>query len=133
MEGILACGTDGEKPLIDGFKRNFCLAIMLRCSKHMKKNIEKILDDRKYSPFVKREFLRGIFGYQNGETKYSGLMDRGSDKDFSKKLPNLKRKWDAIDTTNCSNTFHECFVKFKLNLWLLSLVTYVLPRKISEI
>ena len=34
----------------------------------MKKNIEKTLDDRKYSPLVKREILRDIFGYQDGET-----------------------------------------------------------------
>ena len=27
LEGILACGIDGEKPLIDGFKREFLLDI----------------------------------------------------------------------------------------------------------
>ena len=60
LEGVLACGTDGEKPLIDSFKRNFRWAMTLRCSIHMKKNIEKTLDDRKYSPLVKREILRDI-------------------------------------------------------------------------
>ena len=43
---------------------------MLRCSIRIKKNIKKILDDRKYSPFVKREFLLDIFGYQEGDTEY---------------------------------------------------------------
>ena len=73
LEGILACGIDGEKPLIDGFKQNIHCAIMLRCSIHMKKNIVKILDGRKYSPLVKREFLLDIYGYQDGETKYASL------------------------------------------------------------
>ena len=70
LEGILACSTEGEKPLINDFKRHFCWAIMLRCSIRIKKNIKKILDDRKYSPFVKREFLLDIFGYQEGDTEY---------------------------------------------------------------
>ena len=54
---------------------------MLRCSIYIKKNIKKILDDRKYSPFVKREFLHDIFGYQEGDTKYAGLMDSVSEED----------------------------------------------------
>ena len=133
LEGILACGTDGEKPLIDGFKQKFCWAIILRCSIHMKKNIEKTHDDRKYSPFVKRKFLRDIFGYQDGETKYAGLMDSASEENFDKKLPNLKRRWDEIDCANCSNTFYEWFFKFKVILCFVSLVTHVLfSRKITE-
>ena len=129
LERILACGTDGEKPLIDGFKRNFCWAITLRCSIHMKKNIEKTLDDRKCSPLVKQEILRDIFGYQDGETKYAGLMDSASEEDFNKKLPNLKRRWDEIDGANCSNTFYEWFVKCKVIVCLLFLVTHILSRK----
>ena len=31
LEGIIACGTDGEKALIAGFKRNFRFALFLRC------------------------------------------------------------------------------------------------------
>ena len=92
---------------------------MLRCSIH--------------SPFVKREFLRHIFGYQDGETKYTGLMDSASGEDFDKKLSNLKRRWDEIDGANCSNTFYEWFVKFKVILCLLFLVTHALSRKISDI
>ena len=99
----------------------------------MKKNIEKTHDDRKYSPFVKRKFLRDIFGYQDGETKYAGLMDSASEENFDKKLPNLKRRWDEIDCANCSNTFYECFFKFKVILCFVSLVTHVLfSRKIPE-
>ena len=87
LEAILACGSDGEKPLIDGFKRNFPWAIMLRCSIHMKKNIEETLNDKKYTPFVKQEFLRDIFGYQDGETKYdAGLMGSASEENYDKKI-----------------------------------------------
>ena len=66
-------------------------------------SIKKILDDRKYSPFGEREFLREIFGYQDGETKYVGLMDSASEEDFNKKLPNPKSWWDETDGANNSN------------------------------
>ena len=99
----------------------------------MKKNIEKTLDDRKYSPLVKRAFLRDIFGYQDSETKYAGLIDSASEEDFDKKLSNLKRRWDEIDGANCSNTLCEWFVKCKVIVCLLFLVTDVLPRKKFEL
>ena len=99
----------------------------------MKKNIEKTLDDKKYSPLAKREILRDIFGYQDDETKYAGLMDSASEEDFNKKLSNLKRRWDEIDGANCSNTFYEWFVQCKVIVCLLFLVTHILSRKKFEI
>ncbi len=41
LEGILACGTDGEKALIDGLKKSFRFAVFLRCFLHMKDNIKR--------------------------------------------------------------------------------------------
>lgn len=46
LEGILACGTDGERALIDGFKRNLRFAIFLRCFLHLKDNIKRELTSR---------------------------------------------------------------------------------------
>eukprot|EP00794_Sanderia_malayensis_P006409 gene6409-7140_t len=36
LEAIIACGTDGEKAIMDGCKRNFPFAIFLRCFIHFK-------------------------------------------------------------------------------------------------
>ena len=46
ISALLACGTDGEKAVADGFKKNVPYAIFLRCFIHYKKIIEekKIVD-----------------------------------------------------------------------------------------
>lgn len=49
FEGILACGTDGEKALIDGFKRNFRFVIFLRCFIYFKDNIKREFSDREFN------------------------------------------------------------------------------------
>ena len=46
LEGILACGTDGEKALIEGFQRNQRFAVFLRCFLHFKDNIKRELTER---------------------------------------------------------------------------------------
>ena len=40
LDALLACGTDGEKTLIDGFQRNFRFATFLHCFIHFKGNIK---------------------------------------------------------------------------------------------
>ena len=40
LEGVLACGTDGEKALIDGLKHNFRFALFLWCFIHFKDNVQ---------------------------------------------------------------------------------------------
>ena len=46
ISALLACGTDGEEAVVDGFKRNVRYAIFLRCFTHYKKNIEEHLVNR---------------------------------------------------------------------------------------
>ena len=43
LDALLACGTDGEKTLIDGFQRNFRFATFLRCFIHFKGNTKREL------------------------------------------------------------------------------------------
>lgn len=43
LEEMSACGTEGKKALIDGLKRNFRLAIFLRCFGHFKDNVQREL------------------------------------------------------------------------------------------
>ena len=65
LKGILSCGNDGEKPLIDGFKQNFCWAIVLRCSIPIKKYIRKILDDRSIRHLLNKNSCVTYFKVRN--------------------------------------------------------------------
>ena len=46
ISALLACGTDEEKAIVDGFKRNVPSTTFLRCFIHYKKNIERHLENR---------------------------------------------------------------------------------------
>ena len=92
---LTACGTDGEKSIIDGFQRNAPYAIFLRCFIHYKRNIEKHLKKCGFSAKSKQLFLEEIFGKQENTIKFCGLTDCSSDGDFDKKLTTLKPVWDA--------------------------------------
>ena len=46
LDALLACGTDGERALIDEYQRNFRFAKCLRCFIHFKGNIKTELKNR---------------------------------------------------------------------------------------
>ena len=75
LQGIIVCGTNGEKALIQGFKRNFCFALFLRCFVHFKDNVKRELQDRGLSSEARKMFLADIFGRQENDTMYAGLVD----------------------------------------------------------
>ena len=114
LEGILACGTDGEKALIEGFQRNLRFAVFLRCFLHFKDNIKRELTERGITAEAKKQFLDEIFGIQDGTTKYIGLVDCNSDEEFDSKLAALKAKWEEREGINGSNqkkkTFFDWFL-----------------------
>ncbi|KAJ7370712.1 hypothetical protein OS493_030464 [Desmophyllum pertusum] len=117
LEGILACGTDGEKALIDGFKRNFRFATFLRCFIHFKDNIKRELGDRGFRPGEKQQFLDEIFGRQEGTVKFFGLVDSDLEDEFDAKLESLKDSWIERETQlGCSQKmpFYEWFKKKRL-------------------
>ena len=93
LEGILACGTDGEMALIDGFKRNFRFATFLRCFIHFKDNIKRELSDRGFNPGEKQQFLEEIFGRRDGTVKFLGLVDSDSEDEMDAKPESLKETW----------------------------------------
>jgi hypothetical protein len=118
LEGILACGTDGEKALIDGFKRNLRFALFLRCFIHFKDNVKRELTDRGISPEAKAQYLTEIFGKQEGTSKYTGLVDSNSAEQFESRLEGLKSEWEERETV-CGNkskkqTFFEWFTSEKV-------------------
>lgn len=119
LEGLLACGTDGEKALIDGLKRNFRFALFLRCFIHFKDNEQRQLSERGLPSDIKSKFLSEIFGKQEESTKYAGLVDCDTEDEFDAKLMALKSEWEAREaesrgTLKKTNTFYEWFVKEKV-------------------
>ena len=65
MASIQAYGSDGEKTLTDGFKRNFQFAfgcVVLFISKKHREGFE-----RKFNGLSKSDFMLEIFGKQEGE------------------------------------------------------------------
>lgn len=111
LETILAYGTDGEKALIDGFKRHFRFAIFLRCFIHFRDNIKRELTSRGFSSEVKNLFMSEIFGKQDGSTKFCGLVDRESEEEFDEKLEDLKEEWGKRESNDKAGkqTFFEWF------------------------
>ena len=82
LEGILACGTDGEKVLIDGLKRNMRFAVFLRFFLHFKDNIKRELATRSITGGVQDQFISDIFGKQEGFIMYCGLVDLENEEEF---------------------------------------------------
>jgi len=118
LEGVLACGTDGEKALIDGFKRNFRFSTFLRCFIHFKDNIKRELGERGFPAGEKQTFIDEIFGRQDGTVKYFGLVDCESEEEFDAKLGSLKDSWlERESTIACRKqmSFFEWFKKEKVS------------------
>ena len=117
---LIACGTDGEKAIINDFQRNAPYAIFLRCFIHYKRNIEEHLKKCGFSTKSKQLFLEEIFGKQENMIKFCGLVDCSSDGDFDQKLKTLKLVWDARELAVSEKPiFHEWFITEKVDSFSL--------------
>ena len=105
LVALLACGTYGEKALIDGFQQNFQFATFLRCFIHLKGNIKTELKNRNISSTQQKLYIREIFGKQEGTTKFYGLADSESTQEFYQKLEGLKNDWNKQRIRN-----HQHFI-----------------------
>lgn len=114
LEGIIACGTDGEKALIEGLKKNFRFTIFLRCFLHFKDNIKRELTKRGMTGNAKQMIMEDIFGRQDQEIKYAGLVDCMTEEEVDEKLDDLKQKWVESENCKSANTFYEWFKKKKV-------------------
>ena len=118
LEGIIVCGTDGEKALIAGFKRKFRFALFLRCFIHFKDNVKRELQERGISSDVRKMFIAEIFGKQENDTLYAGLVDCDSPEEFDSKLQALENEWNTrekdADRPKKSTIFYEWFRKEKV-------------------
>ncbi len=119
LKGVLACETDGEKVLIDGLKRNFRFALFVRCFIHFKDNVKRQLSEHGMPSEIQSKFLNEIFGKQDENIKYMGLVDCDTEDKFDKKLMALQNEWEARENESCgmlkkTTTFYEWFVKKKV-------------------
>ena len=112
----MACATDGEKAIVDGFKRNVPYATFLRCFIHYKKNIEEHLENRRFGKELKKLFLDEIFGLQNSDKKLCGLVDCSSEEEFDQKLSTLESVWNAREDNVSEKSFHKWFITEKVNI-----------------
>eukprot|EP00794_Sanderia_malayensis_P001899 gene1899-2156_t len=75
LEGVLACGVDGDKALMIGFMKNFCFAVFLRCFIHFKDNIKRELEKRGFTATDGAIIMEQIFGRQVGSIKEMTLRN----------------------------------------------------------
>ena len=116
IAALIACGTDGEKAILDGFQRNAPYAIFLRCFIHYKRNIEEHLKKCGFSAESKHLFLEEIFYKQENTIKFFGLIDCSSDDEFDEKLKSLKPLWAARELALSEiPTFPEWFISDKVD------------------
>lgn len=136
MEGVIACGTDGEQALIDGFSRNFRFATFLRCFLHFKENLKRELTQRGISPRNKGLFIEEILGKVDGSTMFYGLVDCETSDEVMTKLERLKPEWEKREkeaNISYSSTFYDWFIKEKVCLpfssfvlgWLVTFVSCI--------
>ena len=118
LDGLIACGTDGEKALIDGLKRNFRFALFLRCFIHFRDNVKRELERRGFSADAKKAIVREIFGKQEEQVKYAELVDSNNEEEFQMNLESLEEQWNNREAecgaSTRNSTFYAWFCKEKV-------------------
>ena len=126
LRDLMAFGTDDEKALITGFKINFDRSINLQCEIHLKKNIEKKLQDFGITGKVKGDFVADIFGRKIGSVQENGLIDAENQEKFDIMLVNSKEKWLTSHPNGLS--FYEWFCEHKRQEFVTSAISPVRQR-----
>eukprot|EP00794_Sanderia_malayensis_P010347 gene10347-11424_t len=127
LEGLLACGTDGELALIDGLSRKFKFAVFLRCFIHFKDNIKRELASRGMRSDLKQKIIDEKFGKSSGDVMYTGLVDSDAESEFDIKLESLRPLLEDRERENGKgaqkHSFFDWFRKEKVckeRLFILS-------------
>jgi hypothetical protein len=126
LKGIKAIGTDGELNIINAAHQQFRTAFQLRCFRHLQKNIERHLQEKRMSSFVIRLYIQEIFGWVDADgTRSEGLVDSKSSDEFQLALSALKDKWicrEQADVTvfDEKSTFYDWFMKYKADVFCSS-------------
>ena len=93
LDKLLAFGTDGdgEEALQLAFRKQFKLAVILRCFRHLRKNIKrKLVSDIGVQEDTTQKILSHIFGVKSGPMFFEGLLDADDERQFQTNLASFK-------------------------------------------
>ena len=120
LADIKAAGTDGERSLIEALRHQFHQVILLRCFRHLQKNIERYLQAKGFPPVsqILKQYILDIFGStDNTGTHHMGLVDCQSEDQFHAELSKKKDTWDKREKdvfgAHHQPSFHTWFVRNK--------------------
>ena len=116
LASIQGFGTDGEKPIGDGFKLQFRNASHLLCFIHVKDCIVRKLREIGICGASMQPFLNDIFGKQDSTHLFTGLVDCDSTSMFDEQLLNLEAEWNSKECSIRSSTspeFFDWFTKYQ--------------------
>ena len=117
LEGVRVFGTDGESALVNAFTHEFRFSIHLYCLNHIRSNIKRELQDRKFPGSEMSEILEMIFGKLIGGTFSEGLVDAESKSQFYEKLEEFKQKIADKEQQNpeLHTGFYEWLCQYKVD------------------
>ena len=115
LRELLALGTDDQQALISGFRNNFDRAINLLYQLHLRKNVEKKLQELQFPKTSQNEIVANIFGRKRGDILESGLTDARATrhsmqclailrKDSLQCTPKVKRSSHGFRPENAKNS-----------------------------
>ena len=107
ISALLACGTCGQKTVVDG-----CKLLMVL---HKKYHIEEHLESRGFGKELKKSFLDKMFRVQNSDKKLCDVVDCSSEEEFDLKLFALESVWNARGDNVSEQWFHKWFILEKVN------------------
>lgn len=118
---VLACGSDGEKALQNGFRKaeSFKDSMWLLCMIHAKENCKRKLDELGVNGKAQNEILKQIYGSEvethEGRIRTLGLVDVEDNEKFDEKLKEKAPIWDSLERASSSKEplFSQWFIKNK--------------------
>ena len=119
LDALLACGTDDEKALTDGFQQNFPFATSLRCFIYFKGNIKAEHKNCYISSTQQNVSMQEIFGKREGITIFYGLVDSESTQESDQKLEGLKNDWNNRESGITNISFFDWFKQEKVGQFLV--------------
>ena len=116
LQNILAVGTDGEQALASALTTQFKQAIHLRCSLHLRGNLEAKLSELKLPKDVIKEFVWDVFG--NPALLQLGLVDAEDSSDLDSQFVRLEGVWNERERSFTSQepVFHSWFQTYTLEV-----------------
>lgn len=119
LRHVLACGTDGDKALVEAITHSFPYALQLRCFLHFRRNIQEKLRELGLPSSLSEEFIHDIFGKRTGNTFQEGLVDSSSVDEVQERLRLLEPIWNARETLHAPASgawFHMWFCQYQADV-----------------